>query len=91
MVTDGRLLGVALGSAPRKYVGRYAMRDFELVITLKDGRLLSQLGTQPKAVLVAESEARFASKEADQRIEFISDAGGTATSMVLRQGGMMMK
>lgn len=74
-----------------KYAGSYAMRDFAVVITVEGGQLMSQSGTQPKAVLVAESETRFSSKEADQRIEFISDPSGTVTSMLLRQGGMMMK
>jgi CubicO group peptidase (beta-lactamase class C family) len=74
-----------------KYAGSYPMRDAVMVITVEDGRLMSQVGTQPKAVLTAESETRFSSKEADQRIEFFSDASGTVTSLVLRQGGMMMK
>ncbi len=80
VVVLGNMGSLASAGTLAKYVGRYAMRDFELVITVEDGRLLSQIGTQPKAVLVAESETKFASKEADQRIEFISDAGGTVTS-----------
>lgn len=70
------------------YTGSYELRPgFDLAITLEDGRLMSQATGQGKTELFAETETKFFLKVVDAQIEFIKDAQGTVTHLVLHQGG----
>ena len=79
---------IALSPATfQRYVGTYElMHSFNLVITLENGRLLSQATNQHKAELFGMSEARFFLKAEDIEVEFVPNAGG-ACDLVVYQGG----
>jgi len=69
------------------YVGTYEMQPGgEMVITVEDGKLVMQLGPQPKVPVFAESETSFFAKVVDAQIEFEKDEKGTVTALVLHQG-----
>ncbi len=69
------------------YVGSYEFKPgFDMVITLEDGKLVTQLGPQPKVPIFAESETTFFAKVVDATIEFEKDESGAVTALVLHQG-----
>ena len=77
--------------ALQKYVGNYEMtfpgRTIPLVITLEDGKLLAQLGQQPRFPIFAESETLFFYKNVDAQLEFTRNDKGEIAGMVLHQNG----
>jgi hypothetical protein len=75
-----------------KYVGTYRLGPgFDLVISLKNGRLTSQATKQPEILLYAQSETRFYPKETPLLIEFVKDEKGVVTALINHQNGMDMK
>jgi hypothetical protein len=58
----------------------------EMVITIEDGKLVMQLGPQPKVPVFAESETKFFAKVVDAQIEFEKDEKGAVTALRLHQG-----
>ncbi len=71
-----------------EYVGTYELRSgFDLVVTLEGNQLMTQATGQPKFPVFAESETKFFLKVVDVRIEFVRDAKGVVTQLVLHQGG----
>jgi len=75
-----------------QYVGTYEMAPkINMMITLHDGQLISQLSGQGKVPLFATSETKFFSKVVDAEIEFGKDDKGAVAYLVLRQGGRDMK
>ena len=71
-----------------RYVGRYQLApNFILEVTLKDNVLFAQATGQPMVRLWAESESGFFLKEVDAQVDFIRDAQGTTTGLVLHQNG----
>jgi CubicO group peptidase (beta-lactamase class C family) len=73
-----------------RFAGTYSIRADDIVVTIEGGKLFLQTA-QGRSELAAESETRFKAVTGDARVEFVVDAAGGATGMVLRQGGMMMK
>ncbi len=77
--------------ALEKYAGSYDLtfpgRTIPLVITFEDGKLLAQLGQQPKLPIFAESETLFFYKAVDAQLEFVKNEKGGITSLVLHQNG----
>jgi CubicO group peptidase (beta-lactamase class C family) len=70
-----------------RYAGTYRLRpQFDLVITLENGQLMSQATGQAKAPLFAEAENKFFLKVANAQVEFVNE-GGRVTALVLKQGG----
>jgi len=70
-----------------RYTGSYALRPgLDMVVTVEDGRLMTQLGPQPKVPIYPESATSFFAKVVDAQIEFKTDAAGNVTALVLRQG-----
>lgn len=69
------------------YVGSYEFTPgVYMVITLEDGKLVTQLGPQPKVPIFAASENSFFAKIVDATIEFEKDETGAVTALVLHQG-----
>ncbi|HEX6628800.1 MAG TPA: serine hydrolase, partial [Gemmatimonadaceae bacterium] len=67
-----------------RYVGRYQLApSFILEVTLKDNLLYAQATGQPMVRLWAESETSFFLKEVDAQLDFIRDAQGNTTGLVL--------
>ncbi len=73
------------------YVGAYDLSalqpGFEIVMTLEDGKLMTQATGQPKFPLFAESENKFFLKVVDAEVEFVKNEKGEVTGMILHQGG----
>jgi CubicO group peptidase (beta-lactamase class C family) len=70
-----------------RYAGSYALRPgVDMVVTVEGGRLMTQLGPQPKVPIFAESATSFFARVVDAQIEFRTDAAGKVTALVLRQG-----
>lgn len=75
----------------QKYVGNYELafpgQSVPFVITLEDGKLLAQLGKQPKFPIFAESETLFFYKVVDAQLEFTRNDKGEIIGLVLHQNG----
>jgi CubicO group peptidase (beta-lactamase class C family) len=75
-----------------QYVGTYQMAPkINMMITVANGQLISQISGQGKVPLFAESETKFFPKVVDAEIEFGKDDKGAVTSLTLHQGGRDMK
>jgi CubicO group peptidase (beta-lactamase class C family) len=71
-----------------KYIGVYEVApNFDISITLEDGKLMSQATGQNKFEIFAESQTKFFLKVVDAQIEFIENNDGKFESFILYQGG----
>lgn len=71
-----------------RYVGDYELApDFLITILRKDNRLISRATGQPQVELFPESETRFFLKAVDGQVDFVLDAEGRVTGLVVHQGG----
>ena len=74
------------------YVGVYELRPgFQNTIRLADGQLTTQLTGQRALTLQAESETKFFLTEVNAQVEFIRDANGRVTDLVVYQNGRTRK
>ena len=70
------------------YVGNYDMPSGAVfAVTLDGDRLMGQLTGQGSNQLFPESETAFFLKAVDAQIDFVKDAAGNVTHLVLHQGG----
>ena len=70
------------------YVGTYEEQPgFGIVVTPTEGGLLAQMTEMPTSPLVPESRTAFYYRDIQARITFRVDGTGTATGLVLHQGG----
>ncbi len=75
-----------------RYVGAYEMAtDTKMLITLEGDQLSEKLGGQPTFPIFPESETVFFLKVVEAEIEFLKDANGKVTDLVLHQGGRDQK
>ena len=71
-----------------QYPGTYALApNFDLVVTVENGQLMTQATGQGKIALFAESETKFFPIVIDAEIDFVKDASGKVTQLVLHQNG----
>ncbi len=71
-----------------RYTGVYAVApNFDITITLENGKLMSQATGQGKFEIFAESQTKFFLKVVDAQIEFIENDTGKFESFILYQGG----
>ena len=71
-----------------QYVGEYEIAPgFFLYVTREGDRLLTQATGQEKVEVFPESETRFFLKDIDAQLEFVKDASGKVTGLILTQGG----
>ena len=76
----------------KKYVGTYALGpNTNMMVTLDGAQLLTQVSGQRKLPIFPESETHFFVKAVDAQLEFLEDATGNVTHLVLHQGGRDMK
>ena len=61
--------------------------EFIITILRRGDTLISQATGQPEVELFPESETRFFLKVVDAQVDFIVDAAGRVTGLVLHQGG----
>lgn len=70
------------------YVGKYTLAPGAVFdVTLNDGQLFVQLGSQAAFPVFASAKDRFFYKVIDAQIDFERDAGGKAVALVLHQNG----
>ena len=70
------------------YAGTYGIApSFDLVVTVVDGHLVTQATNQPSFPLEAESPTKFFPLAFDAELEFVKDAQGNVSTLILRQGG----
>lgn len=69
------------------YAGRYELRpDFVITIKLEHGQLVASAPEVETALLVPESVTKFAAPAAGAAVEFVRDAQGAVTHLVLTGG-----
>jgi CubicO group peptidase (beta-lactamase class C family) len=75
-----------------RYVGTYElMAGVDMLITLEGNQLSEKLGEQQTFPIFPESETMFFLKVVDAQIEFVKDASGAVTALILHQGGRDQK
>jgi serine-type D-Ala-D-Ala carboxypeptidase/endopeptidase len=75
-----------------QYPGTYELQPgFDLVVTLEDGKLMSQATGQGKVEVFPETETKYFLKVTDAQIEFFKDGKGVVTHLVLHQGPAEIK
>jgi len=73
------------------YVGDYELTPgFAITILKRDNTLISQATGQAEAELFPESETKFFLKVVDAQVEFVKDASGQVTGLILYQGGQTL-
>jgi CubicO group peptidase (beta-lactamase class C family) len=73
------------------YVGDYElMPGFTITILKRGNKLISQATGQAEAEIFPESETKFFLKVVDAQVEFVKDASGQVTGLVLYQGGQTL-
>jgi D-alanyl-D-alanine carboxypeptidase len=73
------------------YAGEYELAPtFSITVTREGDRIFAQPTGQPKLEIFPASETRFFLKEVDAEIEFVRDADGRVTGLVLHQHGRDM-
>lgn len=73
-------------------VGEYELAPgFSIVITKEDNKLMTQATGQEKVEIFPESETKFFLKVVDAQIEFLKDASGKVTGLILYQGGQKLQ
>jgi CubicO group peptidase (beta-lactamase class C family) len=74
------------------YVGEYELSPtFTIVVSVKAGALKAQATGQQEFDLFAESETRFFLKVVEVQMDFVKNAQGKVTHLVLHQGGQEVK
>ncbi len=72
----------------KQYVGTYELSPgADVEMTLEGDQLMTQITGQPKFPLFPETETRFFLKVVDAEVEFMKDASGKVTHIVLHQNG----
>lgn len=72
----------------RQFVGVYELAPgVDVTMTLEGDQLMTQITGQPKFPLFAETETRFFLKVVDAQVDFVKDASGAVTHIILHQGG----
>jgi CubicO group peptidase (beta-lactamase class C family) len=75
-----------------RYVGTYELSPgAKMLIALEGNQLSEKLGEQETFPIFPESETMFFLKVVDAQIEFVKDASGAVTHLVLHQGGRDQK
>jgi CubicO group peptidase (beta-lactamase class C family) len=72
----------------KKFAGLYELSpDTNAIISVSNGKLSTQLGSEDPEELLAESPTRFFSRSIDGQIEFEQDAQGAVTGLTLQLDG----
>lgn len=75
-----------------RYTGTYElMPGAKIAITLEGNQLREKLGGQPAFPIYPESETMFFLKAVEAQIEFVKDAKGAVTHLILHQNGVDQK
>ncbi|RZJ99873.1 MAG: serine hydrolase, partial [Flavobacterium sp.] len=76
----------------KQYVGQYRIApSFSIEIIVRDNRIFAKATNQEEFEIFAEKENRFFLKINDATIEFVNDATGNVTELILSQNGRQAK
>lgn len=76
----------------KQYVGQYQIApSFGIEISVRDNGIFAKATNQEEFEIFAEKENRFFLKINDASIEFVKDAAGEATELILSQNGRQAK
>jgi CubicO group peptidase (beta-lactamase class C family) len=76
----------------QQYVGTYQlMPTFSIVVSVRDKRLFAQATNQEEFEVFAETENRFFLKVTEASLEFLKDAAGNVSEVILSQNGRQIK
>ncbi len=72
-----------------RYLGEYELAPgFTITILRRGDKLISLATGQPEVELFPESETKFFLKVVDAQVDFVQDASGQVTGLILHQGGL---
>jgi hypothetical protein len=72
----------------RQYVGTYELSpSIDVTVTMEGDQLMTQIPGQPKLPFFAETETKYFLKVVDAQVEFVKDAQGAVTHLLIHQGG----
>ncbi len=72
----------------KKYAGTYEVTpQFQITITVEEGKLIAQATDQPKFELFAQKENYFFLKAVEAEVEFVNNDKGEVEKLILYQGG----
>jgi CubicO group peptidase (beta-lactamase class C family) len=72
----------------KKYIGTYEVTpQFQITVTVEEGKLMGQATNQPKFELFAEKDNYFFLKAVEAEVEFVSSDKGLVEKLILYQGG----
>jgi CubicO group peptidase (beta-lactamase class C family) len=72
----------------QKYTGLYEVApQFQITVTVEEGKLMAQATNQPKFELFAQKENYFFLKAVEAEVEFVSNDKGGVEKLILYQGG----
>lgn len=75
-----------------QYAGEYELAPgFVITVTKENNKLMIQPTGQQKAEIFPESETKFFPKVVDAQIEFVKDASGKVTELIIHQGGQKLQ
>ena len=76
-----------------QFAGTYydLIPNYNMIVSVEDGRLMAQITGDKKRVLAAESDAVFFERETEGEYEFVRGNKGEITSVLYIQGGKKMK
>jgi CubicO group peptidase (beta-lactamase class C family) len=75
-----------------QYLGEYELAPgFSIFVTKENNKLMIQPTGQQKAEIFPESETKFFLKVVDAQIEFVKDASGKVTGLIIYQGGQKLQ
>ena len=75
----------------KELTGRYQMQGFIIAVSIDSGKLMIQATGQKAAQIFPLSKLRYFLKVVDAEIEFLKDAGGKITGLILYQGKVKME
>jgi CubicO group peptidase (beta-lactamase class C family) len=72
----------------KKYIGTYEVTpQFQITVTVEEGKLIAQATSQPKFELFAQKDNYFFVKAVEAEVEFVSSGTGVVEKLILYQGG----
>lgn len=79
-------------AALQRFVGAYAVNpSVTMTVTLDGDKLFTQVASQPRLQLFAQSPTTFFLKDVNAQVEFEADSAGTVTGLVVVQNGVRQR
>ena len=76
----------------KQYEGEYQLAPtFSITVRVRDQRIFAQATNQAEFELFAEAENKYFLKVTEASVEFVKDAGGNVTELMLSQNGRQIK